>query len=122
MSAKSIMTSNVEYVTPDDTVEKVREIMKGFAISQVPVIDGNKVLGTVTEKDVVNAFIEHGENALSVKVVDIMSKAPPIIDEDEDIVEVARLLKEHPAVLVKSGEKIAGIISRADIVYWGLGI
>ncbi|HIH72108.1 MAG: Transcription regulator [Thermococcales archaeon 44_46] len=113
--AKEIMSSPIIGVKPYETVETVVRLMNKHNISQVPVIAGNKVVGSVTEKTLVRKSFEY-EDLLSKKVMEIMDEPFPIINEDESIEVVKYLLEEHPAVIVQNREgKPVGIITRSDL-------
>lgn len=113
--AADVMSSPVISVKPYETVENVIKIMNAHNISQIPVISGNKVVGSVTERSLVRKSLEY-EDIYERKVMEVMDEPFPIVNEEEDLEVVKYLLEEHPAVLVqdKTG-KIIGIITRVDI-------
>ncbi len=106
------MSSPVISVKPYDSVEKVIRLMNEHNISQIPVISGNKVVGSITERTLVRQSLEY-DDIYGHKVVEVMEEPFPIVNEDEDLEVVKYLLEDHPAVLVqdKAG-KIVGIITR----------
>jgi len=113
--AKDIMSSPVISVKPYEKVENVIKLMNFHNISQIPVISGNKVVGSVTERSLVRRSLEY-EDIHERKVLEVMDEPFPIVNEDEDLEIVKYLLEEHPAVLVQDRTgKIVGIITRVDI-------
>ncbi|AJC72337.1 inosine-5`-monophosphate dehydrogenase [Thermococcus guaymasensis DSM 11113] len=113
--AKDIMSSPVISVKPYEKVENVIKLMNFHNISQIPVISGNKVVGSVTERSLVRRSLEY-EDIYERKVLEVMDEPFPIVNEDEDLEVVKYLLEEHPAVLVQDRTgKIVGIITRVDI-------
>ncbi|MDI3475048.1 MAG: hypothetical protein PWQ95_776 [Thermococcaceae archaeon] len=115
LKAKDIMSSPVIAVKPSESVEKVIKLMSENNISQLPVISGTKVVGSVTERNLVRKSLEY-DNIYERKVMDVMEEPFPIVGEEEDLEVVRYLLEEHPAVLVqdRSG-RIIGIITRVDL-------
>ncbi|AAL81918.1 inosine-5-monophosphate dehydrogenase [Pyrococcus furiosus DSM 3638] len=115
ITAKAIMSSPIIYVTPTDKVEKVVKLMKKYNISQVPVIEKDRVVGSITERILVRRSLEE-EDIYSKSVKEIMEEPFPLVSEDEDLEVIKYLLEEHPAVIVqgKDGRPI-GIITRSDI-------
>ncbi|MDV3104367.1 CBS domain-containing protein [Thermococcus waiotapuensis] len=113
--ARDVMSSPVISVKPYEKVEDVIKLMNAHNISQIPVISGNKVVGSVTERALVRRSLEY-ENIYDRKVVEVMDEPFPIVNEEEDLEVVKYLLEEHPAVLIqdKNG-KVVGIITRVDI-------
>jgi len=114
-TAKELMSSPIIEVKPYETVEYVVKLMNEYNISQVPVVAGNKVVGSITEKTLVRKSFEY-EDLLSKKAMEIMDEPFPIVNEYESIEVVKYLLEEHPAIIVQNREgKPEGIITRSDL-------
>ncbi|ACS33457.1 CBS domain-containing protein [Thermococcus gammatolerans] len=113
--AKDVMSSPVISVKPYEKVETVIKLMNSHNISQIPVISGSKVVGSVTERSLVRRSLEY-EDIYDRKVLEVMDEPFPIVNEEEDLEVVKYLLEEHPAVLVQDRTgRIVGIITRVDI-------
>jgi CBS domain-containing protein len=111
MVAKDIMTKEVLTVTPSTTVRELAVLLTRNNISGVPVRDKNgKIVGMATQADIV------GKKGKQVKA--IMSKKIISVREETPVEEVAGLLTTHriKRVPVMRGDKLLGIVSRADIV------
>jgi len=141
MKAKEIMTKNVITVKPDTTVEEIAKILATNHISGVPVVDNeNRVLGIVTEHDLLlKDKIKHAvprmalfglfivpddivrqayDDYRKVHASEIMVKKVISFPEDADVSEIAEVMykrKINRVPILRRG-KLAGIISRADIV------
>jgi CBS domain-containing protein len=132
------MTRNVITVSPDTRVVEIARLLAEKAVSGVPVVDGGKVVGVVSEGDLVRRseigtdrrsgswwlrlfrsdtpfdFVRtHGRMAR-----DIMSSPAVTVGEDVPLSEIADLFesKHIKRVPVVSGGKLVGIISRANLV------
>jgi len=115
LHARDVMSSPVIYVKPYDTVEDVIRLMNDHNISQLPVVAGDNVVGSVTERSLVRKSLEH-EDIYDRKVMEIMDDPFPIVSEEEDLEVVKYLLEDNPAVIVQDREgHLAGIITRVDI-------
>ncbi|MBS7616524.1 CBS domain-containing protein [Candidatus Bathyarchaeota archaeon] len=110
---KDIMTRGVIFAKPEDNILKISEIMVRHAISQMPVINGRKVVGTITEENIIQRL---GSNIAEEKVERIMDPPLPIVSEDANLSTVRPLLERRQGVLVVRGKKIVGIITRSDIL------
>jgi len=110
---KDIMTCGVIFVKPSDSILKVSEIMVRYAISQVPVLKGSEVVGTVTEESIIRKL---GLNVAEEKVENVMDSPLPIVSEDTSINAIRPLLEKRQGVLVARGKKIVGIITRSDLL------
>jgi len=115
MIACDIMTRKVCTVSPEASVQEVAQLLYQERISGVPVVNADgQIIGIVTEADIIGKASREG-----LRVADIMSHEIIAVTEDTPINEIARLLSERKIkrVPVVSGGKLAGIVSRADIVY-----
>jgi len=110
---KEVMTKNVIFAKPKQKIQKVSELMIKNAISQLPVIDRGKVVGTITEEDIVRNL---NSNLADERVETIMQPPLPIVPEDTSINIIRPLLEDHPAVLVTHKGNVVGIIARSDLL------
>jgi predicted transcriptional regulator len=108
-----IMTREVITTTPKEKIKKVSEIMVKYGISQLPVLDGNKVIGMVTEEGIVRNL---SPNISEETVEKIMEPPLPTVPEDTDISVIRPLLEIHPGVLVTRKGELVGIITRSDLL------
>jgi predicted transcriptional regulator len=111
--ARNIMNSPVIVVNPSDSVKKVAKLMIEKGISQLPVLEDDKIVGSVTERGIFKAFFE-GKGDLLVR--DILEPPLPTVKPTESIFELSKLLLESPAVLVVEGKKLLGIVTKHDIM------
>ena len=108
-----IMTRKVITATPKEKIRKVSEIMVKYGISQLPVVDGNRVVGIVTEEGIVRNL---SPNIADEPVEKIMEPPLPTVSEDTDISAIRPLLELHPGVLVTKRGELVGIITRSDLL------
>ncbi|MEM3550801.1 MAG: CBS domain-containing protein [Candidatus Bathyarchaeia archaeon] len=110
---KDIMSRGVLFAKPEDSVIKVSEVMVRNAISQMPVIDGNKVVGTITEEGIIRNL---GSNIAKESVGNIMDPPLPMVSEDTAVNAIKPLLERRQGVLVAKNRKVIGIITRSDLL------
>jgi predicted transcriptional regulator len=110
---RDIMTRTVIYAQAGDSVLKASEIMIHNAVSQLPVSDGNRVVGTITEQGIVRNL---RSNLANEKVRKVMDLPLPEIPEDASVEAVAAMLEKSTGVLVKRGRETVGIITRTDLL------
>jgi CBS domain-containing protein len=111
MVAKDIMTKEIISVAPTMTIKQLADTLIKNQISGAPVSGKNgKVIGVVSEADIV------GKKGKDVK--SIMSKKIISIQEETPVEEIAQLMITHHVkrVPVMRDDKVVGIVSRADIV------
>jgi predicted transcriptional regulator len=112
---KNLMRS-APAVTLQDTLSKVAKLMIESEIRQLPVYSSGKLLGFVTDEDVIHGAIM--ESWGNTHVEEIMTKKPCVIEEDESIGAVLTLLRGEGishVPIVKDG-KLVGIVSIYDII------
>jgi predicted transcriptional regulator len=110
---KDIMTEGVLSARPNSSILKVSEVMIRHAISQMPVLDGSKIIGTITEESIIRNL---RSNIAEKKVKDVMDPPLPVVSEETSIDSVRSLLERHPGILVKRDRGLVGIIARSDLL------
>jgi len=113
IKAEEIMTRKVVCVGKESDVKEVIKKMRKYAISQMPIIEGDKVLGILSEATVLDALMSGKQD---VKAKDIMQDAPPTIGKSASIIIVSSLLKFYPMVMVVEQGKLLGIVTKSDII------
>jgi len=121
MQVGDVMKSAVKTTTPDQTFADVAKLLKDNEISSVVVMDGDRLAGIVTERDLVNLVAE-GLDPQAAKVADRMSTNLDTVEPRTDIAEaaehMARLRIRHLPVLDKG--TLVGIISIRDLTNWAV--
>ncbi len=112
---KTLMRS-APAVSLQDTLSKVAKLMIESEIRQLPVYSENKLLGFVTDEDVIHGAIM--EKWGNTHVEEIMTKKPFVVEEDESLGTVLSLLRSEGIshVPVVKGGKLVGIVSISDII------
>jgi CBS domain-containing protein len=103
-------------VTLHDSLGKVAKLMIESEIRQLPVYSGKKLLGFVTDDDVIHGAVK--EQWSNTRVEEIMTKKPFVIEEDESIGAIISLFKSEGishVPIVRDG-KLVGIVSIIDII------
>jgi CBS domain-containing protein len=121
MQVGDVMKRDVKTTTPRDTFAHVARLLHDNRISSIVVMDGERVAGIVTERDLVN-LVADGLDPGSTNVADRMSTNLDTVEPRTDIAEAA----EHMARLgirhlpVVDGGALAGIISIRDLTNWAV--
>jgi CBS domain-containing protein len=119
MKARDVMNSRVTAATPRAVGRDLALQLLSGMYSGLPVIDAKgKVLGIVTEFDLLNA-IREGRDLQTIKAEEIMSKPPVCAQEDDDLdVVISKMTEKNIIRLPVVGEdgKLLGVIARADVL------
>jgi cystathionine beta-synthase len=103
-------------VSPMDTVRTALELVRRYDVSQLPVVDGDKVVGTVVDGEIMKRVLDD-PTELEKPVRDVMDAPLPTVRPDEPVSRVAQLLaQKHAAVLVSENGHASGILTRLDVI------
>ena len=108
-----IMTGEVITAKPQDRIGEVSETMVRHDISQLPVLDGDRVIGMITEEGIVRNL---NPRIADETVERVMEPPLPSVPEDTDINVIRPLLEANPGVLVTRKGKLVGVITRSDLL------
>jgi len=116
---RDIMTKNVRVVRPDTSVQEVVATMNKFNIGSIVVVQGERPVGIITERDILKRQVEPCLAPETLTARHIMSSPVITIDENLSIEEAARLMTKKRAkrLPVMNGGKLVGIITYTDIVF-----
>ncbi len=118
LRANDIMSRHVATTRSNTSVKEAAKMMRTKNISQLPVVDDDVVVGSISEKTIIDKVAQGMklDNLALVPIRDLMEESFPQIDENSHISVVSTLLEYHPAVLVTSKGKINGIVTKADLL------
>lgn len=116
MLAREIMHTGVETISEGETLHAAARAMQKLSISQMPVTDGKSVVGNISEEQILEKFSSDPKRMASLRVGEVMGEAFPSALPSTPVSAIASLLRHHPAVLVMEKGRIAGIITKADIL------
>jgi cystathionine beta-synthase len=107
---------------PGGSVRQALNLMSTWNVSEVPVIDGGDCVGSLSENALMARSLENG-GVLDKPVADVMGPPYPVVDALLPIERLTAFLsRESPAVLVRRDGKLAGIVTRYDVLRHVSGI
>lgn len=106
---------NLVYVSPTETVSAALELMNVNGVTQIPVLDDNKSVGSLRESHVFARLLADRELMNSL-VSDVMEESFPVVDVDTSLDKIKKRLQKAPAVLIEDFKRITGIITRSDVL------
>jgi len=118
MELKDIMVQKVVTVDPEATVKDAAKLMNLCEIGSLMVVGKGKVVGIVTERDILRKIVETSKNAGKVKVREIMSTKLVVGTPNMDVVDAARMMlqKKIKKLPVVTDSKLVGLVTLTDIV------
>jgi CBS domain-containing protein len=116
-----VMTDNPVYALPDDTVEKVAQLMKKEDIGPVPVVDderNKRLVGIVTDRDLALKVVAEGRDPQTTKVEEVMTRKLITCRPDDDVENAMKAMAQYQLrriPVVDNDDRLVGIISQADV-------
>jgi cystathionine beta-synthase len=102
-------------VKPEQTVEDALGLMNEYEISELPVVEADKIVGTLRENKVMGKVISN-RATLQDAVSTVMEEPMPVLDAHEDIKSGLDILREYPALVVLEFGRPLGVLSRHDVL------
>jgi len=116
--AEDIVKTPVIHVSPEDTIGQASEIMEKHGISQLPVLEGDVQVGSISEAMVIKGMdLEKDLSRMSAKKIsEIMNGGFPTVGKKTGVKALSKLLEMDPAVLIAEKGKVVGIVTKADVL------
>jgi CBS domain-containing protein len=118
------MTRQVEVIQPERSLEEAAEKMKTLDVGVIPVCDGDRLVGMLTDRDIVTRVIAEQRDPHATRVSDAMTATVISCYEDDDVQRAARRMDEEQirrlAVLDRD-KRLVGIVSLGDLAVPHLG-
>jgi CBS domain-containing protein len=121
MSIKEVMTSQVKACEPDTTVVEAAKVMAKEDVGPVPIVEGGRLTGIVTDRDIVVRVVAEGRDPNSTTVGEIASRDLVTVSPDDDLDAALQQLAQNQVrrIPVVEGDRLVGIVAQADIARLG---
>jgi CBS domain-containing protein len=111
-----VMSTDVQTISPDDTIEEAAQEMRDGDFGLVPVVEDEQLVGVVTDRDIAIRAVAEGKDP-STPVGEVMSEGVVWVNEDDSVEDAARIMSEHQIrrlPVVDSEQHLVGIVSLGD--------
>lgn len=117
MNIKEIMSKNIITCSKDDSLLKASNLMKKNDIGFLPISDNKKIIGVITDRDIVIKALSNEED-YSNPINDYINKNIITIDVNSNIQDTLKTMGDNKIkrLIVKENNKVVGIISLSDII------
>ena len=115
---RDVMSENVRTVRSNSTITEVVRKMNKFEIGSVVVVEGERPVGIITERDILRRVLEVTLAAEAMKAKEIMSSPLMTVDDGATVEEAARMMADRhiKKLPVVKDRKLIGIVTSTDIV------
>lgn len=117
-----VMTRGVRTMAPSDTVVRAAQAMDELNVGVIPVCDGQKLVGMVTDRDIVVRGVAQEQDPKTLKLADVMSTNVRCAREDDDVDQVLSEMADtqiRRMPVVDGQQHLVGIITLGDIAAKG---
>jgi CBS domain-containing protein len=121
MKVRELMTKQPTTVEPDAKLGEVATLMKQEDCGSIPVVEGGRLVGIVTDRDIVVRGVASGKDPKNQRVSEVMSADPVSIGPDEDVTAAEKVMGDRQIrrLPVVEGGRLVGIIVTAQIARAG---
>ncbi|HEY1366662.1 MAG TPA: CBS domain-containing protein [Gaiellaceae bacterium] len=117
-TVRDLMTSNPRTIDSNQSVMDAARIMRDEDVGMVPITEGDRLIGTITDRDIAIRIVAEGSDPSTAKAIDVASRELVTIDPQQDLDEALRLMTKHqvrrlPAI--EDDGRLVGVVAQADI-------
>jgi CBS domain-containing protein len=117
-SIQDVMSSNLCAIDSDKPVAYAAKMMKQEDVGLAPVVEGQRLVGTLTDRDIVTRVVAEGKDPQSVLVRDVASTDLVTVDPQQDLDEALSLMARHQVrrlPVVEEDGRLVGVLAQADV-------
>lgn len=118
MQLSEILTRDVETIRPDTSAREAAQRMRSMDVGSLPVCDGQRLLGIVTDRDLALRVLAEGRDPNATPVQEAMTPDVCYAFEDDDVRRAAEIMKDRQIrrlPVVNRDKKLVGIVAIGDI-------
>lgn len=116
-TVRDAMTPGVETVTPSQPLRDAAKLMKSGDFGSVPVVEDGRLVGVLTDRDIVVRAVAQGIDTTAAQVGEVLSTGPVTVEPDQELDEALVLMARHRIrrlPVVEQGT-LVGVLSQADV-------
>jgi CBS domain-containing protein len=121
-SIRDVMTSNPCTIDAEKSVAYAAKMMRDEDVGLAPIVEGDKLIGMLTDRDIAVRVAAEGRDPGQVKVRDVASSQLVTIDPQQDLDEALRIMAKHQVrrlAVVEEGGQLVGVVAQADVAREG---
>ena len=111
---RDVMHRRIETVAPNDSLVQASTKMRRLGVSQLPIVSKNKLVGLISESDILSAIENGADKTTLVRIV--ASPAPPVISSDAPASALQSILHHSQIVCVIDNSKLVGVVTKTDLL------
>jgi len=119
---KDVMTSDPCTIEADKSVAYAAKMMRDEDVGIAPIVEGDKLIGMLTDRDIAIRVVAEGRNPEQVTVREVASQQVVTIDPQQDLSEALRIMAKHQVrrlPVVEEDGRLVGVVAQADVARKG---
>jgi CBS domain-containing protein len=115
---REVMSSNPSAIEADKPVADAAKLMRDEDVGLAPVVEGDRLVGTLTDRDIAIRVVAEGKDPQSTTVREVASTDLVTVDPEQDLDEAVRLMAEHQVrrlPVVEEDGRLVGVVAQADV-------
>ena len=117
-----VMTQRPRAVTPQTPLTEVAKVMETEDLGAVPLVEGDRLVGIVTDRDIVVRAIAKGKDPSGMPASEVSSRELLTVSPDDDLSEALRIMAQHQVrrlAVTAEDDRLVGVVSQADVALQG---
>src|SRR3954447_18526713 len=117
-SVRDLISSNPCSIDADQPVAYAAKMMRDEDVGLAPIVEGDRLVGTVTDRDIAIRVVAEGKDPESTKVMEIASTDLVTVDPLQELDEALRLMAQHQVhrlPVVEEDGRLVGVVAQADV-------
>jgi CBS domain-containing protein len=117
-SIEEVMTTRPRSVTRDTTLAQVAELMAAEDVGAIPVVEGDSLVGMVTDRDIVIRAVARGLDPSSTRVSEVSSEDLVTVSPNNDLSDALQLMARYQVrrlPVIDDDNRLVGVVSQADV-------
>jgi CBS domain-containing protein len=113
-----VMTERPRAVTPQTPLNEVAQVMETEDVGAVPVVDGDRLVGIVTDRDIVVRAIAQGKDPRGMPASEVSSRELVTVNPDDELSDALNLMAQYQVrrlAVTAEDERLVGVVSQADV-------
>ena len=115
---REVMTDSPRCITPETLVSEAARLMKSEDVGSLPILDGERLTGIVTDRDIVLQAVAEEKDPRGMPVREVASRDLVTVGQDEDLSEALKRMASHQIrriPVVDEDDRLVGIVAQADV-------
>lgn len=117
-NVKDVMSSKPCSIDAGKTVAYAAKMMRDEDVGLAPIVDGDRLVGTLTDRDIAVRVVAEGKDPEATSVRDVASGSPVTVEPGQDLDEALQLMAKHQVrrlPVVEQGGQLVGVLAQADV-------